>query len=152
VAARAGGFGLLKAAARHPAAHRLLYQPLRLPVTWRLPNTYGWLAKRPIDAQVMRSYVRPVLTRPAIRNDGRKAIGGVSPRFTRAAAERLRRFGKPVLLAWAAEDRVFPLDNAERYATALGAELRTIADAYTYTAEDQPERTARTIGEWLAVA
>jgi pimeloyl-ACP methyl ester carboxylesterase len=148
-----GGFGLLKAAARHPAAHRLLYQPLRLPATWRLPNAYGWLAKRPIDAQVMRSYVRPVLTRAAIRDDGRKAIGAVSPRFTRAAAGQLRRsFGRPVLLAWAAEDRVFPLDHAERYAALLGAELRTITDAYTYTAEDQPERTARTIGEWLAEA
>jgi pimeloyl-ACP methyl ester carboxylesterase len=44
--------------------------------------------------------------------------------------------------AWAAEDRVFPLAHAERYATALGADLRTIADAYTYPAEDQPERTA----------
>ncbi|GAA5132280.1 hypothetical protein GCM10023320_56700 [Pseudonocardia adelaidensis] len=148
-----GGFGLLKAAARRSAArcvaarrsatHRALYQPLRLPVTWRLPNTYGWLAKRPIDAQVMRIYVRPVLTRPAIRDDGRKAICAVSPHFTRAAAAELRRsFGKPVLLAWAGQDRVFPLEHAERYATALGAELRTIADAYTYTAEDQPGRTA----------
>jgi pimeloyl-ACP methyl ester carboxylesterase len=98
----------------------------------------------------MRSYVRPVLTRPAIRNDGRKGIGTVSARFSRAAAERLRRsFDKPVLLAWAAEDRVFPLDHAERYVAALGADLRTIADAYTYTAEDQPERTARLLDGWL---
>jgi pimeloyl-ACP methyl ester carboxylesterase len=147
-----GGFGLLKAAARLPVTHRLLYQPLRLPATWRLPNTYGWLAKRPIDAQVMRSYVWPVLTRPAVRDDGRKAIGAVSPRFTRDAAERLRSFGGPVLFAWAAEDRVFPLDHAERYAAALGAELRTIADSYTYTAEDQPELTAATLEEWLASA
>jgi pimeloyl-ACP methyl ester carboxylesterase len=53
-----------------------------------------------------------------------------------------------VLLAWAAEDRVFPLDHAERYAAALDAELRTIADAYTYTAEDQPERTAELLAAW----
>ncbi|MHA6619610.1 alpha/beta fold hydrolase [Pseudonocardia sp. DLS-67] len=146
-----GGFGLLKAAARRPATHRALYQPLRLPATWRLPNTYGRLAKRPIDAQAMRSYVRPVLTRAAIRDDGRKAIGAVSPRFTRVAAETLRRsFGRPVLLAWAAEDHVFPLDHAERYATALGAELWTINDAYTYTAEDQPERTAELLDGWLS--
>jgi pimeloyl-ACP methyl ester carboxylesterase len=145
-----GGFGLLKAAARRSATHRVLYEPLRLPATWRLPNTYGWLAKRPIDSQVMRSYVRPVLTRPAIRHDGRRAIGAVSPRYTRAAADRLRRsFGKPVLLAWAADDRVFPLHHAERYAAALGAELRTIADAYTYTAEDQPQRTAELLTDWL---
>lgn len=54
-----------------------------------------------------------------------------------------------MLLAWAAEDRVFPLGNAERYAAALGAELLTITDAYTYTAEDQPERTAELLDGWL---
>src|SRR5439155_5831562 len=75
-----GGFGLLKAAARRPGTHRALYQALRWPMTWRWPNTYGWLARYPIDAQVMRSYVRPVLTRPDIRNDGGKAIGSVSAR------------------------------------------------------------------------
>jgi pimeloyl-ACP methyl ester carboxylesterase len=140
----------LRAAARRPVAHRLLYQPLRLRATWRLPNTYGWLAKHAIDPRVMRSYVRPVLTRPGIREDGRRAIGAVSARYTRDAAQRLQRsFGKPVLLAWAAEDRVFPLARAERYAHALGAELRTIDDAYTYTAEDQPERTAGVIHGWL---
>jgi pimeloyl-ACP methyl ester carboxylesterase len=145
-----GGFGLLRAAARRPATHRALYQVLRLRATWRWPNTYGWLAKYPIDPQVMRSYVRPVLTRSAIRNDGRKAIGAVSAGFTGAAADRLRgSFDKPVLFAWAAEDRVFPLDHAERYAAALGADLRTIPGAYTYTAEDQPEHTARLLDEWL---
>jgi pimeloyl-ACP methyl ester carboxylesterase len=147
-----GGFELLRAAARWPATHRALYQALRSPLTWRLPNTYGRLAKYPIDPQVMRSYVRPVLTRRAIRHDGRRAIGAVSPRYVRAAAQGLRRsFGKPVLLAWAGEDHVFPLDRAERYAAALGADLRTIAGAYTYTAEDRPEETARVMAEWFGV-
>jgi pimeloyl-ACP methyl ester carboxylesterase len=143
---------LLKAAARHPATHRALYQVLRWPASWRWRNTYGWLAKHPIDADAMRSYVRPVLTRPAIRHDGRKAIGSVSARFTRAAAGTLRRsFGKPVLFAWATEDHVFPLAHAQRYAAALGADLRAIDDTYTYTAEDQPERTAELLHDWLGV-
>lgn len=146
-----GGFGLLKAAARRPVTHRALYQALRLPATWRWPNTYGRLAKHPIGPQVMRSYVRPVLTRPAIRNDGRKAIGSVSASFSRAAADRLQEsFAEPVLLAWAEEDCVFPLRHAERYAAALGADLHTIPGAYTYTAEDQPERTAALLDGWLS--
>ena len=145
-----GGFGLLKAAAQLPVTHRLLYQVLRVPSVWRWRNTYGWLAKRPISAQVMRSYVRPVLTRPEIRHDGRKAIRSVSARHSRSAAERLRRdFAKPVLCAWAADDRVFPLDRARRYAKTLGADLRTVADSYTYTSEDQPERTAEALSDWL---
>ncbi|SFB43497.1 Pimeloyl-ACP methyl ester carboxylesterase [Amycolatopsis marina] len=145
-----GGFGLLKAAAGTPLTHHGLYQILRLPSSWRWRNTYGRLAKYPIDRQVMHGYVRPVLTRAAIRFDGRKAIGGVSNDFSRRAAEVLqRRFTKPVLCAWAAEDRVFPLDHGLRYAGKLGTELRTIADSYTYTAEDQPERTAEVLRDWL---
>lgn len=141
-----GGFGLLKATAAHPATYRALYQALRLPRTWRWRNTYGWLAKHPIDAQVMNSYVRPVLNRPEIRFDGRKAIGAVSARYTRDAAQRLARdFTKPVRMIWAAEDHVFPLDHAERYARSLDAELHTIADSYTYVTEDQPEAAAKLI-------
>jgi pimeloyl-ACP methyl ester carboxylesterase len=76
---------------------------------------------------------------PAARRQVSLHLGGLAARLAPGAE---RSFDKPVLLAWAAEDRVFPLAHAERYATALGADLRTIADAYTYTAEDQPERTA----------
>lgn len=108
-----GGFGLLKATAVHPASYRALYQVLRLPRTWRWRNTYGWLAKYPIDVQVMNSFIRPVLTDPAIRHDGRKAIGSVSARYSRAAADHLAaHFVKPVLLAWAADDHIFPLTHA----------------------------------------
>jgi pimeloyl-ACP methyl ester carboxylesterase len=104
--------------------------------------TAGW-RKYPIDARAMNSYIRPVLARREIRWDGRKAIGSVSARHTRAAAQRLAGdFRKPVLLAWASEDHVFPLDHAQRYARTLGAQLHLVDDSYTYLSEDQPERTA----------
>ncbi|MBA0125851.1 alpha/beta hydrolase [Haloechinothrix sp. YIM 98757] len=145
-----GGFGILKAAARHPVSHRALYQALRWERAWRWRNTYGWLAKYPIDVDAMRSYVRPVITRRDIRLDGRKAISTVSARYSRHAAEQLRQSRPlPVLCMWGAEDRVFALDDARRYATELGARLRTIDDSYTYTAEDQPGRTADVLHEWL---
>lgn len=52
----------------------------------------------------MNSYLRPVLADPAIRHDGRKVIGSVSARFSRAAGDQLAaQFAKPVLLAWAAD-------------------------------------------------
>ena len=72
----------------------------------------------------MNSYIRPVLDRREIRTDRRKAIGGVSARHSRLAAQRLARdFRNPILLTWAAEDHVFPLEHARRYAKNLGAEL-----------------------------
>lgn len=146
-----GGFGLLKAAARHRATHRLLYQALRLPLTWRWRNTYGWLAKHPIDHRVMRSYVDPVIHDAAVRYDGRKAISSVSATYSRDAAATLgRRDDLDILLVWGADDQVFPLDHARRYAVALGAPLVTIADSYTYTAEDQPEHLARVLLDRLA--
>ncbi|GAB3474851.1 alpha/beta fold hydrolase [Amycolatopsis cihanbeyliensis] len=145
-----GGFGLLKLAARHPATHRCLYQPLRLSSAWRLPNTYGSLAKYPIEDRVMRGYVRPVLENGPIRFDGRKAIGGVSARFIRQAAQRIpTSFPGPVLCLWAAEDRVFPPEHGKSYAERLGASSRTVDDSFTYTAEDQPERMAAALREWL---
>lgn len=146
-----GGFGLLKATAAHPVTYRALYQVLRLERTWRWRNTYGWMAKYPIEARVMNSYVRPVLERADIRHDGRKAIGSVSARYTRDAARRLvRDFGEPVHFVWAAEDHVFPLAHATRYARELGADLHTVEDAYTYVTEDQPEAVAKLVTGCLA--
>ncbi|WP_344232771.1 alpha/beta hydrolase [Kribbella hippodromi] len=143
-----GGFPLLKRTAVHPLTYRALYQVLRAPTAWRWRNTYGWLAKYPIDRLTMRSYVDPVLNSSAIRYDGRKAISSVDERFTRSAATSLTTtFGKPIHLIWASADRVFPLAGARRYADSLGASLRTVGDSYTYLTEDQPELTAALLTE-----
>ena len=146
-----GGFPLLKRTAVHPLPYRALYQVLRFPGTWRWRNTYGWLAKYPIDARTMRSYVGPVLGDPAIRHDGRKAIGSVDERFSRAAATKLvDEFDKPVDLFWAAEEHVFPLAHATAYAERLGAEVQVVPDSYTYVSEDQPEFVAKQgLARWL---
>ncbi|WP_319449697.1 MULTISPECIES: alpha/beta hydrolase [unclassified Mycobacterium] len=145
-----GGFGLLKATAAYPATYRALYQVLRLQRSWRWRNTYGWLAKYPIDAPAMNGYIRPVLDRREIRFDGRKAIGSVNASYSRAAAIRLPNdFRSPVLLLWATEDHVFPVEHARRYAQTLGGELHTIDDSYTYLSEDQPERFADELRSWL---
>ncbi|WP_181777369.1 alpha/beta fold hydrolase [Amycolatopsis pittospori] len=144
-----GGFRILKATAAHPATYRALYQALRLHRTWRWRNTYGWMAKYPIDTRAMESFIGPVLDDPAIRHDGRKAIGSVSAHYSRDAAARLTiQFAKPVLLAWAEEDRVFPLAHARRFAERLDTPLETVSDSYVYTAEDQPDKMAALITAW----
>ena len=59
---------------------------------------------------------------------------------------RAAAFAKPALLAWAADDRWFPVEHAQRLAAVLpGAQLEVIADSRTWVMRDQPERTAHLI-------
>jgi pimeloyl-ACP methyl ester carboxylesterase len=90
--------------------------------------------------------VRPYLGDRAIRRDTIKVLRGIDPKFTFEAAEKLRSFERPALLAWASEDRFFKLSYAERLAEAIpGARLEPIEDSYTFVSEDQPERLAELI-------
>jgi pimeloyl-ACP methyl ester carboxylesterase len=128
-------------------------QPLRIRALRRLPLAFGWLAKRPIPAEVTDGWLRPCQTDRAIRADTKRVLAGVDKRHTLAAAERLNRFDRPVLLAWASEDRVFPLEHARRLAEIFpDARVEEIADSYTFVPEDQPERLAELVGSFAGSA
>lgn len=71
------------------------------------PLTFGWLAKHGVPHDVVDGYAAPLLRDAAVRKDVIKFVRGVSNKQTLQAADRLRAFSKPVLLAWAREDRVF---------------------------------------------
>ena len=74
-------------------------------------------------------------------------LRGISKRYTLEAAERLREFDGPTMLAWATEDRFFKPKFAERLAADIpGSRLEWIEDARTFVSEDQPERLAALIG------
>jgi pimeloyl-ACP methyl ester carboxylesterase len=69
----------------------------------------------------------------------------------RAAETLIADFRKPVLMAWAAEDPVFPLAHAQAYAARLSnARVETLADACSFTAEDQPEKLADLVAAFIA--
>jgi pimeloyl-ACP methyl ester carboxylesterase len=124
-----------------------------LQVRWlqRLPMTYRWLAKYPIAPEAMASYVGPLAANRAIRRDVGKVLKGISARYTLAAAEKFSLFDRPVLLAWATQDRFFPLHYAQAHQKALpNARLELIEDSYAFVPEDQPERLAALIEEFLA--
>ena len=71
-------------------------------------------------------------------------------RHTLAAAEKLGGFDRPVLLAWAAEDRVFPISLAERLAERLpDATIARIDDSLTFVPLDQPEVLADLIVDFV---
>ena len=75
-----------------------------------------------------------------------------SATYVQKAGEILTaRFIKPVLFAWAADDPVFPLVHARAYAEKFAdARVELIEDAFSFTAEDQPERLAQLIATFIA--
>ena len=141
-------FRPLLLAARVPGAVWLIAQSLRPRPLRRLPIAFGWLTKRPLAPELSDAFMRPVLRDRRIRRQVAAFLKGVSPRHTREAAERLGEFDRPVLIAWAPEDRFFPLEHAERLAATFpNARLERIEDAYTFVSLDQPGRTAELIAE-----
>lgn len=74
---------------------------------------------------------------------------GVHRRHTLAAAESFGTFDRPVLLAWGADDRLFPMSLAERLAALLpDARVIPVAGARTFIPEDQPEILAKLVTEF----
>jgi pimeloyl-ACP methyl ester carboxylesterase len=139
-------FAFLPLASRLPGAVWLLVQVLRVRALHRLPITFGWVTKRPVAAEAVDSYLGPCRRDAAIRADLVRFVGAVHKRYTMMAARELPRFTKPVLLAWATEDRLFPMGLAERLAATLPyATIRPIEDSYTFIPEDQPAELARVI-------
>jgi pimeloyl-ACP methyl ester carboxylesterase len=137
------GFQVL---ARIPGALTAALQPMRVRALRRLPIAYGLVTKRKVDHAVTDAWLRPFLTHAGVRRDTRKLLRGISRRDTLAAAERLRAFDRPALLAWAREDRAFPVAHAHRLAAILPqGRVEEIADSLTFVSEDQPERLAELV-------
>ena len=144
-------FRYLQWGAKVPGFATAVGQSLRVRGLRRLPVTFGWLAKRPIPDAVLDGYAAPFLNDPKVRRDVVKFLRGVDPRLTCEAAERLRTFDRPVLLAWAQQDRVFRIRLAERLRDLLpDATLKPIDDSYAFTPEDQPGVLAGMIVEFCS--
>jgi pimeloyl-ACP methyl ester carboxylesterase len=142
-------FRPLQWAARVPGALTGMMQGMRFTPMRRLPNAYGWLIKRDFDAAPTREWVEPYLAQRGIRRDTIKVLRGIHPRYTIEAAEKLRGFDRPTLLAWAVEDRFFKISFAEKLADTInGAKLERIEDSYTFVSEDQPERLSELIARF----
>jgi pimeloyl-ACP methyl ester carboxylesterase len=143
-------FKPLQVLARAPGLITAVFQPMRMRPLQHSPLAFGWLMKRP-DRDVVDGWVRAFLADRAVRCDAQKVLRGISKRQTLEAAERLRSFERPVLLAWASEDRFFKFKYAERLAADIpGARLERIEDSYTFVPEDQPERTAELIARFAS--
>jgi pimeloyl-ACP methyl ester carboxylesterase len=142
-------FRPLKAIARLPGGIRVVIASLRPRWAQRLPITYGWATKRPIEDRILDAWLAPARRDAGIRRDIAALLRGAHPSHTLAAAERFGEFRKPVLVAWTPEDKFFPFEHGERLAAAFpDARLERIEDSRTFVSEDQPERTAQLIADF----
>jgi pimeloyl-ACP methyl ester carboxylesterase len=142
-------FRYLQALARVPGGVAAVAQAMRIPASRRSPLAFGWLSKRRIPSDVLAAWAAPLICDADIRRDLREVLRGISKRYTLEAAQRLRHFGGPTMLAWATEDRFFKPRFAERLAADIpGSRLEWIEDSRTFVSEDQPERLAQLIGEF----
>jgi pimeloyl-ACP methyl ester carboxylesterase len=136
----------LKPAARIPGglaavAHAVRFKPIQ-----RLPLAYGWTTRRPVEPEIMRSYTTPIRTIAGTRRDLRRLLLAVETRYTHEAAESLRSFDKPALVAWAAGDKLFPREHGRRLAELLPqGRFVLVDDSRTFVPEEQPERLAELV-------
>ena len=142
-------FRYLQVVARLPGGIAVLLQSMRPRAVRRLPIAYGRLAKHGLTNERTDRWVAPAMSDAGVRRDVVKVLRGISTRYTLEAAERLREFERPALLAWAPEDRFFKLEHAQRLADALPhARLELVDDSYTFVPLDQPARLAELIREF----
>jgi pimeloyl-ACP methyl ester carboxylesterase len=143
-------FRPLQYAARSAAALNAIVQPLRIRRLRRLPMAFGWLTKRPVPAAVTDAWLEPFFTNAGVRRDTRRLLLKIDSGDTLDAAARLRSFDRPVLLAWATEDRVFPFEHAHRLAEILPrAVVAEVSDSYSFVPEDRPEVLAALIADFM---
>ena len=129
---------------------RLLAQPLRFRLVQRLPLVYGWVCRRHPPREVWRSWIEPGLGDARIRRDFGKAFSATHPSQTLEAARSLPSFAGRSMVVWNRERAlIYPARHARRLADLLDARLEWVEDSYVYVPEDQPERLAGLIGEFV---
>lgn len=138
----------LIAAANAGPVYDLALQPLR--TRFARKRGFGALAHADIDPLVVE-WVKPALTNRRVRNDLRRFTKSLNPETTVRAAARLPQFTKPALVAWSADDAIFPLEDGQRLCHALpNGRLEVIENARTFSMIDQPDRLAELIADLAA--
>ncbi len=132
-----------------PVGLRAALEPMRLRFLRNLPIAFGGVTVDPIPDEVARRWMEPCLTSGDIRRDTAKLLKGIDSAQTLAAANRLLGFSRPALVAWGAEDKIFPLAHGRRLAELLGGRFELIQHAKAFVPWDQPGALAELIGAWL---
>lgn len=116
---------------------------LRLRSARSLPNAFGWLTNSPLPHPLIDEWVGAYCGDPGVRRDARTFTASLGSRtFMNDIAVELARFDKPTLVAWATEDKLFPIEHATRLASVISnAQVELIANSRTWVMRDNPQRT-----------
>lgn len=140
-----------KMLARIPGGLYCAMQMLRWRALRRLPFALGRMAKRPIPDELTDRWLRPAQRSREIRRDLVKYAAHARAEDMLEVMERVRAFRRPVLVLWASEDRVMPVEHGRRLKELFfDARLVMIDDSYTLIPLDQPEAFARHIRAFVA--
>jgi pimeloyl-ACP methyl ester carboxylesterase len=130
-----------------------LVQAMRLRTMQRLPIAYGWATHRPIERRIMKSFLHGLQTNPGVRRDFAGLLRGADPADTIVAADGLRTFDRPALVAWAADDKFFPREHGEQLAELLPqGRFALIERSRTFIPEDNPDALVGLVREFLGAA
>ena len=122
--------------------------PMRSAALRRSPLGYGLLSHHDVD-HLAGPWARTFFANPGNLEDLRRFTAGLRSEVTQDAARRLPGFDRPVLLAWATDDRLFPRAHAERLAGILpDARVETIHGSRAFSMIDQPDRLAELVADF----
>jgi pimeloyl-ACP methyl ester carboxylesterase len=112
---------------------------------------YGAMSLRGIPDAVLDDWFAPATRSRAIRRDFAAFASSAPDRATLLSwSDRLSDFTGPVLVVWAKDDPMMPREHGPRLAALYpGGRLVEIADSSTLVPEDQPERLAELVLEFL---
>jgi len=142
---------MARLAARIPGGISLALHQLRMRRLRGTPLLLGWMAKRPLDDDLVRGWTAPGLAAAEVRRDLRKYA---SSRFDKskliAMTESLTRFAGPALVLWASEDKVMPRSHGKRLADLLPqGRLVEVEDSYVLIQLDRPDTVIRHLRTFL---
>jgi pimeloyl-ACP methyl ester carboxylesterase len=132
-----------------PGAYWLLANAARSARVRRSPLGFGMLSHKPLPDELTADWLAPLLQRD-VRADVLATLKAIDKRDTLDAAQRLGEHPLPTLLAWAPDDRMFPLRFAERLAAMIpGARVQQIPHSRAFVPEDQPALLAEVVASFL---
>ncbi|XVX19906.1 alpha/beta fold hydrolase [Actinomycetota bacterium] len=142
---------LLEVAARVPGGMWAVLQAMRLRPIRRMRSGYGGMSVRGIPDELLTDWFRPSQQDPLIRRDFVKFASGTPGKAELLAlSEGWSGFARPVLVVWARQDRLMPAERGPRLAALYpDARLEWLDDCATLAGEDQPERLAALLSEFV---
>jgi len=146
-----GVFKLLGKLAKLPGAGFALAQAMRFEPVVRAPFGFGALNAERQPIELLRGFLRPLITDRRIRRDAMKFFAAADTRDTLAAAAKLPDLDRPALLVWGAADTLFPLSDAHRLLRVLkDATLVEVDGAKAFVPLDRPAEVADAIAAFVA--